>query len=62
VSMGLLGAVLGCKTHGVCDCNVHPIGSGTPCGAAHPGNPMPPPAGVPGIIPTGADLKPVPAN
>jgi hypothetical protein len=25
-ALALLGAILGCHTHGVCDCDVHPIG------------------------------------
>jgi hypothetical protein len=44
----LLGATLGCHTHGVCDCNVHPIGhSDYGLMAAHPDNPMPPPSSLP---------------
>ena len=31
-ALGLLGAALGCHTHGICDCNVHPIGYGTMAG------------------------------
>jgi hypothetical protein len=50
IALGLLGAVVGCKTHGVCDCDVHPIGGsnyGPPAIAAHPDNPMPPHASMP---------------
>jgi hypothetical protein len=36
----LLAAVVGCKTHGVCDCDVHQIYEG----------PLPPAAGIPGTI------------
>lgn len=62
VSLGLFGSVLGCKTHGVCDCDTHPIATGTI--TAHPGNPMPPPAGMPGTSPygNGPVLRPTPAE
>jgi hypothetical protein len=59
-SLGLFGTALGCKWHGICDCDVHPIYSGPACGGGpgaplissyggHPADhgPMPPPAGVP---------------
>jgi hypothetical protein len=59
-SLGLLGTALGCKMHGVCDCYTHPIGTATP--AAYTGNPVPPPAGIPGPVPNGTALKPVPAQ
>lgn len=28
IGVGLLGAALGCKTHGICDCDTHPIYDG----------------------------------
>jgi hypothetical protein len=31
-ALGLIGAALGCHTHGVCDCNTYPIGNGTMAG------------------------------
>jgi hypothetical protein len=61
-SLVLSGAILGCKTHGTCDCyDSHPVGTSASI-AAHPGNPMPPAAGVPGISPynAGPMLKPQP--
>jgi hypothetical protein len=36
----LLAAVVGCKTHGVCDCDTHALYEG----------PMPPSAGIPGPV------------
>jgi hypothetical protein len=48
-ALSLLAATLGCShTHGICDCDVHPIGHSNYLSmAAHPDNPMPPPAGMP---------------
>jgi hypothetical protein len=42
----LLAAVVGCKTHGVCDCDTHSLYEG----------PMPPSAGVPAPIHAPASL------
>jgi len=42
----LLAAVVGCKTHGACDCDVHAFYEG----------PMPPRAGIPGPIHAPGDV------
>jgi hypothetical protein len=53
VAVALLGAVIGCKTHGVCDCDVHPLYEG----------PMPPSAGMPAPIHApGSMMSPGPAS
>jgi hypothetical protein len=61
LTLSLFGSVVGCKTHGVCDCDTHPIATGTI--TAHPGNPLPPAAGVPGTVPyTSGAIAPIPAH
>jgi hypothetical protein len=53
--LGLLATVIGCCTHGACDCDVQPIGSGTPCPVGVI-KPIPADGGLPG----GPGLTPEP--
>lgn len=67
LSLGLLGLVAGCyspyrghKLQGICDCQVYPLGHGTPAPWIQPASavaPEPPPATATGTI-----EPPAPAN